>query len=148
MNAAPRALDALVGGWNLTGLATYQSGAPIKFSGYNVTGNPGANVPSGAYFNPSAVTYQDPHTEPSSPWFFSGVNGPHYFNLDTSLVKDMRITERIKFSLRMDAFNTLNNKNMASPNINPGDLSVSGRSTNLLNNTFGRQLQLGMRLSF
>jgi hypothetical protein len=148
MTTAPRTLDAIIGGWNLTGLATYQSGAPIKFAGYNVSGNPGANVPSGAYFNPSAVGYQDPHVEPTSPWFFSGVNGPNFFNLDTSLVKDFHLTERFKFSLRMDSFNALNNKNMASANINPGDLSVSGRSTNLLNNTFGRQLQLGLRLAF
>ena len=145
---ALRAVDLVAGGWNLTGLATYQSGAPIRFAGYHVTGNPGQNVPAGAYFNPAAVTNQDPHVEPNSPWFFSGVNGPHLFNLDTSLVKDMHVTERLKFSLRMDAFNTLNNKNLASPNISPGDPAISGQSTSLLNNTFGRQLQLGLRLSF
>jgi hypothetical protein len=48
----------------------------------------------------------------------------------------------------MDAFNALNNANFAGPNMNPGDPSTFGRSTNLLNNTFGRQLQLGLRLAF
>jgi hypothetical protein len=48
----------------------------------------------------------------------------------------------------MDAFNVLNNVNWAAPQINPGNPSVNGRSTSLLNNTFGRQLQLGLRLSF
>jgi hypothetical protein len=143
-----RLVDAIVGGWNATGLATYQSGTPIKFAGLNVTGNPGSNIPSGAFFNPSAVTNQDPHVEPTSAWFFSGVNGPHFFNMDASLVKDFHLTERFKFSMRMDAFNALNNANYAGPNMNPGDPSTFGRSTNLLNNTFGRQLQLGLRLSF
>jgi hypothetical protein len=86
--------------------------------------------------------------EPTSAWFFSGVNGPHFFNMDASLVKDFHLTERFKFSMRMDAFNALNNANYAGPNMNPGDPSTFGRSTNLLNNTFGRQLQLGLRLSF
>lgn len=148
LSGTNRLLDAVAGGWNATGLATYQSGTPIKFSGLAVTGNPGANVPSGAYFNPAAVTNQDPHVEPTSPWFFSGVNGPHFFNLDASLVKDFHLTERVKFSLRMDAFNALNNANYAAPNMSPGDPSTFGRSTNLLNNTFGRQLQLGLRMSF
>jgi hypothetical protein len=148
LSSMNRLVDAVVGGWNVTGLATLQSGTPIKFAGLNVTGNPGSNIPSGAYFNPSAVINQDPHFEPTSAWFFPGVNGPKFFNIDASIVKDFHLTERFKFSLRMDAFNALNNANYASPNMNPGDPSTFGRSTNLLNNTFGRQLQLGLRLAF
>lgn len=148
LSGANRAVDALIGGWILTGLMTYQSGAPIRFAGYHVAGDPGSNVPSGLFFNPSAVTNQDPQVQPDSAWFFSGVNGPHFLNLDTSLVKDFHPAERIRFSLRMDAFNTLNNANRAMPNISPGNPSISGQSTSLLNNTFGRQLQLGLRMSF
>jgi hypothetical protein len=140
--------DALVGGWNLTGLSTYQSGSPIKFTGVQVTGDPGANIPSGAYFNPSSISTLPGYTEETNPWYYSGVNGPHLFNIDASLVKDFHVTEKVKFSLRMDAFNVLNNVNWAAPQINPGNPSVNGRSTSLLNNTFGRQLQLGLRLSF
>jgi hypothetical protein len=88
------------------------------------------------------------YTEETNPWFYSGVNGPHFFNLDASIVKDFHLTERIKFSTRMDAFNALNNVNWASPNLSPGNPAVNGVSTSILNNTFGRQLQLGLRLSF
>jgi hypothetical protein len=63
-------------------------------------------------------------------------------------VKDFHPIERITFSLRMDAFNALNGINWAAPNLAPSDPSVNGRSTSLLNNTFGRQLQLGLRLQF
>ena len=91
--------DALVGGWNLTGLTTYQSGSPIKFTGVQVNGNPGSNIPSGAYFNPSSITTLPGYTEETNPWYYSGVNGPHLFNIDASLVKDFHVTEKIKFSL-------------------------------------------------
>jgi hypothetical protein len=141
-------LDGVVGGWDLTGLATFQSGAPIPFTGVQITGDPGKNIPSGAYFNPAAVTTLPAYTEETNPWYYSGVHGPHFFDMDASIVKDFHLTERVKFSLRMDAFNVLNNVNWASPNLNPGDPSIDGRSTSILNNTFGRQLQLGLRASF
>jgi hypothetical protein len=143
-----RMVDAFVGGWVLTGVLTYQSGAPIKFTNVAVTGNPGQNVPSGAYFNPAVVQNLPAYTEETNPWFYPGVNGPHLFNVDASMVKDFHLTERIRFSLRMDAFNALNNVNWAAPNLTPGNPAIDGRSTSILQNTFGRQLQLGLRASF
>jgi hypothetical protein len=148
MNNANRLVDAALGGWNLTGLMSYQSGALIKFTNVTVTGNPGANIPAGAFFNPSAIQSLPAYTEETNPWYYPGVTGPHFFDLDASLVKDFHLTERFKFSLRMDAFNALNNANWAAPNLSPGNPDVDGRSTSLLNNTFGRQLQLGLRFSF
>ena len=67
--------------------------------------------------------------------------------MDASLVKDFHITERFKFSLRMDAFNALNMKNLNMPNMSPGTATF-GMSTDVLQNTFGRLLQIGMRVSF
>jgi hypothetical protein len=148
LNSAHFLVDALLGGWDVTGLGTYQSGTPIKFTNVQVTGNPGSNVPSGAYFNPASVQSLPAYTQETNPWYYSGVNGPSFFNIDASIVKDFHLTERLKFSLRMDAFNALNNLNLAAPNLDPGNPSINGRSTSLLNNTFGRQLQLGLRLSF
>jgi hypothetical protein len=147
MSAAPRLVDGLVGGWNLTGLLTYQSGAPIRFTGVQVTGNPAANRTPGAYFNTSVVSLLPGFTEETNPWYYPGVNGPRLFNVDASLVKDFHITERIKFSLRMDAFNALNNVNLNAPSMAVGSATF-GKSTDVLNNTYGRLLQLGMRASF
>jgi hypothetical protein len=143
-----RAADAIVGGWSLTGLATYQSGTPIRFGGAQVNGDPTNNIPAGAYFNPAVFSPLPGYTARSNPWYYSGINGPHYFNLDASIVKDFHATERVKVSLRMDAFNFLNNINWAAPVVNFGDPSTSGRSFGQLNNTFGRKLQLGVRASF
>ncbi len=147
LSASNRLVDAVIGGWDLTGIMTYQSGSLIRFTGVQVTGNPGSNITPGAYFNTSTVKLLPGFTEETNPWYYPGVTGPHFFNVDASLVKDFHVTERIKFSLRVDAFNALNNLNLNSPNMSVGSATF-GRSTDVLNNTFGRQLQLGMRLSF
>jgi hypothetical protein len=147
LSSAPRLLDAVVGGWNLTGLLTYQSGAPIRFRGVQVAGDPASGAAPGTYFNTSVVKLLPGFTEETNPWYYPGVTGPRLFNVDASLVKDFHLTERIKFSLRMDAFNALNNVNLNAPNMSVGSATF-GRSTDVLNNTFGRLLQLGMRVSF
>jgi hypothetical protein len=147
LSNANRLLDALVGGWHFTGLATYQSGAPIKFTGVVVNSDPGKDVPSGYYFNPKSISTLPATQEETNPWFYSGVNGPSFFNIDSSLVKDISITERTKFSLRMDAYNTLNNLNRGAVVVSPSN-AYNGTTSGILNNTFGRQLQLGLRLSF
>jgi Carboxypeptidase regulatory-like domain/TonB dependent receptor len=148
LNNANKAVNAMFGGWVVTSIVTYQSGVPIKFTGVTVTGNPGASVPAGAYFNPAAIAPLAAYTEETNPWYYPGVNGPGLFNMDASIVKDFHPIERVRFSLRMDAFNVLNNINWAPPAFNPGDPSTDGRSFGVLNNTFGRKLQLGLRLAF
>ena len=112
-----------------------------------MNGNPASNPTPGAYFNTSDVSILPGYTEETNPWYYPGVVGPHLFNVDASLVKDFHITERFKFSLRMDAFNALNVKNLNMPNMSPGTATF-GMSTDVLQNTFGRLLQIGMRVSF
>ena len=145
---ANRLADAVLGGWDVTALGTYQSGAPIKFTGVQVTGDPGSGIPSGAYFNPGAVATLPGYTRETNPWYYQGVNGASFFNIDASITKDFHFTERIKLALRMDAFNVLNNANWGGVTLNPGNPATNGRTTDILNNTFGRVLQLGLRASF
>lgn len=42
------------------------------------------------------------------------VDGPGYFNIDASLIKNIRISEGSRIQLRMEAFNALNNANFRS----------------------------------
>jgi hypothetical protein len=60
-----------------------------------------------------------------SPNFFSG---PSYFDQDLSLVKDVRIFEKLDFQLRADAFDLFNNVNFAG-NILAMDSSTFGQLT-------------------
>ncbi|MEO6393966.1 MAG: carboxypeptidase-like regulatory domain-containing protein [Pyrinomonadaceae bacterium] len=58
------------------------------------------------------------------------INGPFYFNWDASIIKNIQITERMRFQMRAEAFNVLNNTNFA-----PGGQFTT---LNINSSTFGR----------
>lgn len=60
------------------------------------------------------------------------VQGPHFWNLDSGLLKDFSITERFKLQFRAEVFNVLNHPNWENPRN-----STSG-SPNLQSSTFGQ----------
>ena len=76
--------------------------------------------------------------------------GPSYVSWETSLFKNVKITERVNMQFRAEAFNVLNHTNFQLPG--------SGGATNMRTNspTFGqaggtfnpRNLQFGLKLSF
>jgi hypothetical protein len=145
---ASRLLDALIGGWNLAGVATWHSGDLLNFPGMLVNGNPGISNPGpNGWFNTSVFSLLPAYTERTNPWYYSGIRGPQFFNVDGTLNKDFSITERIRFQLHMDAFNAFNKLNWNDPNMTVGS-SQFGKSTDIYPNDFGRRLQLGLRISF
>src|SRR5207244_9187017 len=44
------------------------------------------------------------------------LRGPGFFNVDTGLLRNFRITERVKFQFRVDAFAVTNTPNFGNPN--------------------------------
>jgi len=145
---APRLLNALVGGWNLAGVSTWHSGTLLNFGGMLVNGNPAVSNPGpGAWFNPAAFAILPAYTRRTNPWYYSGIRGPQYFNIDATLNKDFNVTERVHFQLHMDAFNAINNMNWNNPNMSVGS-SQFGQSTDIYSQDYGRRLQLGLKLMF
>lgn len=77
------------------------------------------------------------------------LDGPKYFNINTSLLKNIRFTETTRIQLRMEAFNLLNNVNYTF-------LGVGEQFQNINNAAFGqvtaataaRQLQFALRFEF
>src|SRR5258708_40029844 len=56
--------------------------------------------------------------------------GPWYFDWDTSIIKNIRLTEKTKLQLRAEAFNTLNQARFTLPTqFNNINSSTFGRST-------------------
>lgn len=127
-----RALSYIVGGWQLSGITGFSSGAPFTpgFSttnGFditgsasegariNVVGDPFANVPQGTpglphgriYFNPAAFAVPSIGTIGNA-----GVNvmyGPSYNNWDMTLGKRIPLgKEGRSLTLRLEAFNVFN----------------------------------------
>jgi hypothetical protein len=73
------------------------------------------------------------------------LNGDGLFNLDAGLMKNFRITERVGLQFRSETFNVTNTPTLADPNVSLGnpDFGKSRSTTSL-----PRQLQFAMRLSF
>ncbi len=158
----PRAADALIGGWQITGQLTFNTGDYPRFGNYIVTGNPCQNVPSGYYFNPSAFSPLPANTYVmrTNPLQYSCITGPKFFNLDASLSKNVHITERIQGQLKMTAYNAPNKLNLGA-RIRTGmmrhldkrciralRLAQFGSQTATYGNQAGRQVEIGFRILF
>ena len=115
----PAVLDAIVGGWQLSGVFTYQSGAPLIFTNAMVAPDKvtqTSDVGSDKYwFDTTGFAKQPAYTRRSNPWTYDGLNGPDFKNLDLTLSKRFKLVRGATLQLRLDAFNALNGMNWANP---------------------------------
>ena len=73
----------------------------------------------------------------------STINGPLFSQLDLSLTKNIKLSERMRFQIRADAFNVLNHTNFLTGLLTPG-LGLNGTSNTIFNvnsTTFGQITQ-------
>jgi hypothetical protein len=163
-NTMPRLADAVVGGWKVTGLATYMSGAILRFGKMNyLGGDVTVSDPSPEkWFNTAAFSpiAANTYVIRSNPTQFDNLTGPNYFMLDATLTKDFRITERVKTEFALRAFNALNQLNRGNPNLSVTSSQFGqalyqgtpaaqfGPQTMQLGNVSGRQVELGMKIIF
>jgi hypothetical protein len=151
----PRYADALIGGWNVSGIVTWHSGDYLNFGygNFNVPGmqyNPNCDVHASApgyWFNTGCFQPLPAYTENVTPWNFPGLTGPQFFNVDATLFKEFALTERFKAKLHLSAFNALNRLNLGDPDLNVFD-STFGKAIYQLANVSGRRLELGLQVSF
>ena len=144
-------LDAILGGWQVSGIYTYYSGVPLVFTGTMVAPQSvekiGENGADKYWFDVTGFARQPAYTRRSNPWTFDGLTGPSYSNLDLTLQKTFKLNRRFRLQVRMDAFNALNGMNWADPNLTI-TASDFGRTNAQESGYFGRQLQYAIRLEF
>ncbi len=130
------------GGWSISGVVSLVTGMPFSVLDYDnfnntgeyyerpdLVGNPfaGSSGPTN-YLNLSAFAASCTGGPVGTPPTFAcsgnyhfgssarnGFYGPHYRNLDFSLNKDTKLTERVSMQLRADFFNLFNHPNFANP---------------------------------
>jgi hypothetical protein len=162
-NNPNRALKTALGGWQVSGIITMQSGAPIDitYSANSVTSviPNSRNRPNlvgkisyphkvSEWFDTSAFAAPDPGT-----WgdlSHAALRGPGRDNWNLSLFKNFAFTERFRLEFRAESFNTFNHTQFR------GDIQGGGINTALGGGGFGaitgafdpRQLQLGLKLVF
>jgi len=160
----PRAADAIVGGWKVTGLLTYMSGAILRFGKMNYDGSdPTVSNPTmQKWFNTAAFSQIPANTFVirSNPLQFDNLTGPKYWLVDATLAKTFSLTERIKAELKMAAYNATNRLNLGNPNLSVTSsqfgqalyqgtpAATFGPQTMQLGNVTGRQVELGMKITF
>ncbi len=145
-----RVLDTVIGGWATSHILQWRSGTPVSFKDHAaaVSGDPTKNVPAGYYFNPAVFSVLDDYTPRTNPWFYSGLNGPRWWQLDSTIVKYFKIGERARFELRMEMFNSPNAFMPSDPDMTVGNLTNMGRSLSVAGGNYGREIQYTGRIHF
>ncbi|HUS07403.1 MAG TPA: TonB-dependent receptor [Bryobacteraceae bacterium] len=137
-NSASRVLNAIAGGWQLNGIVTGMTGAPLQISqsrnGLNTPGTPQNpfvlrqpeyikdqakfDAYSGIYwFNPTAFVPNFTSNEIGNiPRRVSWLRGPGVAQLDASLFRHFRWKERFDFEVRGEAMNVSNSTHYGDPN--------------------------------
>ena len=121
-----RALNLIAGGWQLNTITTIQGGEPIVITGAsnNLATRPDSTGKSAAIDNPSRTRWFDTSVflNPSNYVYgnvgrtLPDVRTPGVVNVDLSLIKNNRLTERINLQLRAESFNIANHVNLGLPN--------------------------------
>ena len=163
LNATPKPVDAILGGWKIAGLSTFISGDYPQFGNMIVTGSPCVSNPTPQHwFNQSAFAPIPANTYVlrTNPLQYGCLTGPKFWNLDANLTKSFNITERIHAELKIAAYNATNRLNRGDPDTNvqsstfgqtlfqgsPG--GIFGAQTATYGNQSGRQAELGLKLIF
>ena len=139
-------LSQLVGGWELAGIASARTGLPVNIgvsrtaaamldgntSGQRPNLVPGvpiyaSNQTITNWFNPAAFSAPANGTWGNLGRYIG--NGPGAYEIDSSLQKRFRITERVAINFRAAAFNLLNHPEYKTPGASIG--SVTGSGSNL-----------------
>jgi hypothetical protein len=156
-----RIADAVVGGWEFSGIATFKGGIPLSVFGNNWNsygGDPRPDYVSGVNPKPShqtisssvpnswanynAFAYSAYGAFGTTPRYMSELRGPHYTNWDSALEKNWTFKESMRAQFRFETFNSLNHPNFYAPG--PANMELyAPTSFGLITNSFpGRVVQL------
>jgi len=143
-----RVVNALLGGWLLTGNFNAESGTPLEVTGPcdaitcrpDLVGNPSLShgrpkadrindwINGAAFLPPYGADqsfWQNPTATDPRYWQFGtaglylpGLRAPGFWNIDTSLSKQFHFTESRYLQFRWEVYNTLNHQNLGLPNTN------------------------------
>lgn len=165
--ASPFWLNEVIGGWQLSGLPTWQTGTPYNANSTAYLAGFATLAPA-LLVGQKALVSSHVHKDPSTGvvYGYSDVNAanaaftgpvglnvgsrnnlraPRYANLDLGLGKTFPLYRETKLIFRADAFNSLNHPSFAAPNatiVSTGFGQITGT------NSTPRVLQFALRLEY
>jgi hypothetical protein len=127
----------ILGNWQLSGMWEATSGFPLNFS---CSCTASFNTPGNQAFPNSSGPVQKLHGIKTTPWFNTSVfsdppagtqgnvgnyisSGPKFFNLDASIFRRVRLTERFNLELRSEWLHATNTPQFSNPNAEYGSAS-------------------------
>jgi hypothetical protein len=172
LNSLSRPVDFVLGGWQLNATYSHQSGQGFtpsyrdcgsdRDTGWcrpNLVGDYQIDDPDQFGWFRTADAPLTANGMTSGPWSrpqrgqFGTVGrnriiGPPFRQMDLSIFKDFVITERVKAQFRSEAFNFLNQVNLANPNACVDCPGVAGRIFGAFASYIPRQWQMALRVEF
>jgi hypothetical protein len=150
--------NALIGGWQLNGIYTYQSGAPLPFGNIIFDGDinnialPRAQQSVERWFNMDAgferrALWQLERNVRTFPLRFGFIRNHHMSNVDFSAIKNNVIREKYNLQFRFETLNTLNRPHFPGPNMSPA-VAAFGQILASNQANYARRIQAGFRLVF
>ncbi len=152
-----RAMDLVLGGWDLSGISRFETGLPFTptangnqlYADYNQVrpdqvGDPNVSNPSAAlWFNPAA--YVDPQGVGRQGFVHhNSLRGPGFYEVDLSLGKVFRITESKSLEFKWETYNTTNHVNL----VNPDSYIFDQDAGKIFGAADMRQMQFGLHFRF
>jgi outer membrane receptor protein involved in Fe transport len=148
-------VGAIVGGWQVAGIATLTTGRPFTVFMQNPVNNGAPSWPnrtgSGKLDDPTVDLWYNPRdfaAPPPNTYGNTGrgiLYGPGHVNFDTSLSKRFRVVGRSNVEFRWDAFNLFNHPGFGFPNQN-FDSPTAGRITSTV--VDNRSMQFSLKFNF
>lgn len=158
----PKALDYAIGGWQWNNVIQLATGTPLDITNgptpipgqngrpdyhggcqTNVSWHVWISCPAGAFSAPAGLVGDLPRN------FFPG---PPTRTWDTSMVKNINITERVVTQLRVQVYNLFNTPQFQIPDTNYNDIPSNGQGFGQLvsprQSPPNRELELALRVSF
>jgi hypothetical protein len=150
LSGAGRAVDSAIGGWSMHYVFTYRSGNPI--GGIDAMNYCGtllvADQTKGQWFNndPSCYKNRQNYTLRNVPDRYAWLRQMDNTNVNLALAKTFTPTERVRFSLRGEAFNLMNHPLYGAPSTSITSATFGQLPSDQQN--FPRIVQISARLQY
>jgi hypothetical protein len=155
-SGASTPVDAVLGGWQVSGVSTFKDGFPLpiyaasnntnSFGGNqrpNQVGNPHIQKPTiNQWFNTNAFAQPAPFTFGNLPRYMPNLRAPGLNNWDLAIQKWWKWREKLRFQFRAEMYNAFNHTNFYAPDTTLGDPAfgkINGASPS-------RDVQLGLKI--
>jgi hypothetical protein len=162
LSHAPGFVRTAFGGWQTSGIWSWHSGLPVDITSGSERSLSGVGKDRADLVGDPYLSTDRPRADLISAWFNTGafkqatlgtfgnsprnlIRAPGLFNLDWSIAKTFRISERFSTQLRGDFFDLLNNPHFSAPGGSVAGTSTFGKITAASD---PRIVQLSLRVRF